>query len=98
MKPVDQVGITFANLVLGNGINNNVVNISFGAFEFNPSEDGKSVDPAPVITCRLRTDIPCARALYKVLGDLLESIDNPKKPPDGKTLKHDPAEPVGKAN
>jgi hypothetical protein len=95
MKPVDQVGITFANLVLGNGINNNVVNISFGAFEFNASEDGKTVDPAPVITCRLRTDVPCARALYKVLGDLLESIDRPS---NGKTLKHDPSEPVGKAN
>jgi hypothetical protein len=97
MKPVDQVGITFANLVLGNGINNNVVNISFGAFAFNASEDGKTVDPAPVITCRLRTDIPCARSLHKVLGDLLESIDHPKMV-DGKTLKHDSAEPVGKAN
>lgn len=78
MKSADNVGITFANLVLGRGVANGVVNITLGAFEFNPSDDGKAVEPSPVITCRLRQDIPGARALHEALGSLLESIDKPQ--------------------
>jgi hypothetical protein len=97
MKDLDKVGVTFANLVMGCGLHNGVVNVTLGAFLFEPAIDAKTVDPSPVVVSRLRTDMPCARALHKSLGDLLESIDNPARP-DVKSLKHDPSEPVGKAN
>lgn len=97
MKSVDSVGITFANLVLGRGINNGVVNITLGAYEFNPEDDGKTIDPSPVIVCRLRTDMPFLRTLHKVVGDMLNAIDNPGKP-NATELTHDESEPQAKPN
>ena len=76
MKTSDQVGITFANLVLGRGVYNGVVNITLGAMHFTPDGD-KSVDPDPVIVSRLRMDIPSAAALRDALDGLLKSIEVP---------------------
>ena len=74
MKSIDQVGITFANVVVGRGVFNSVVNISLAALQFSPTEDGK-VDSDPAITCRLRMDLPCARQLRDTLDDLLTRIE-----------------------
>ena len=75
MKSMDQVGVTFVNTVVGRGILNGVVNLSFGVLQFTPSDDGKTVEPDPVIASRLRMDKMCARQLRDVLNDLLEMID-----------------------
>lgn len=75
MKSMDQVGVTFVNTVVGRGILNGVVNLSFAVLNFTPGDDNKSIDPDPVINCRLRMDKMCATQLRNVLNDLLESID-----------------------
>ena len=73
MKSTDNVGITFANLVLGRGILHGVINVTLGAYEFNPEAD--KVEPAPVIVARLRMDVPGAKALRDNLNELLQSIE-----------------------
>lgn len=75
MKSTDNVGITFANLVLGSGILNGVVNLTLGAYQFNP--DGDKVDPAAAIVSRLRMDVACAKAVRDNLNELLASIEAP---------------------
>ena len=80
MKSTDKVGITFANLVLGRGILNGVVNVTLGAYEFNPDESVHGVDPAPAIVSRLRLDITCAKSLRDALDDLLKAIEAPMPP------------------
>lgn len=70
MKSTDNVGITFANLVLGRGIMNGVVNVTLGAYEFNP--DGDKVEPSPAIVSRLRMDVVGATALRDALTELLQ--------------------------
>jgi len=74
MRSIDDKPI-FANLVVGQGINNGVVNMTLGAFLFSPSEDGKTAVPDPVIVGRLRMDIPCARQMMASLQNLLQSHD-----------------------
>ncbi len=77
MKSTDNVGITFANLVLARGILNGVVNITLGAYEFNPPDTGDKIEPSPVIVSRLRMDVAGARALRDNLNELLVSLDAP---------------------
>lgn len=77
MKATDNVGITFANLVLGRGIFNGVVNVTLGAYEFNPDDKGEKVEPSPVIVSRLRMDVVCARAVRDALNELLLSLEAP---------------------
>lgn len=75
--PADNIGVTFVNLLLGRGILNNVVNLTFGTFNFTPDtgqENGVDIDP--VVSARLRMDVACARQLHQTLGELLESIDS----------------------
>lgn len=72
MKSADQVGITFANLCLGRGILNGVVNVTLGAFAFTP--EGDKVEADPMITARLRLDVPCAIALRDALTALLNDV------------------------
>ena len=74
MKTVDSVGITFANLFLGLGTHNGIVNATLGAFAFSPSE--KKIDPDPVIVARLRMDMACALAMRDALCTML---GNPEK-------------------
>ncbi len=75
MKSVDSVGVTFVNTVLGRGVLNGVVNLSFGVLQFTPSETDSKVDPDLVVASRLRMDKNCAKQLYETLGDLLVLID-----------------------
>lgn len=74
-KPVDAVGVTFVNAVLGRGILNNVVNLQFGTFLFMPNEATDEVDTELAVSCRLRMDRPCAQQLYDVLGELLNAVE-----------------------
>ena len=75
MRSSDQVGVEFVNTVIGRGILNGVINLSFGVFQFTPSEDGKTVDIDPVVACRLRMDKVCATQLRDVMNELLATIE-----------------------
>lgn len=75
MKSTDHVGITFANLVLASGVYSGVVNLTMGAYEFEPI--GDKVEPSPAITVRLRMDVACARALRDNLTELLLKVEAP---------------------
>lgn len=66
----------FVNQVIGQGILNGVVNVTFGTFGFTPTNDGK-VDPDMVISSRLRMDITCAQQLHAALGSILEQALKP---------------------
>lgn len=79
MKTLDNVGVTFVNIVLGRGSFNGNVNLTLGVMTFEPKDDG-TIDLNPEINARLRMDIPCARQLRDNLDELLASIDNPKAP------------------
>ena len=81
MKHRDEVGLTFANTVLAQGFFNGVVNVTLGAYTFDPEEDGRTIDVTPVIVARLRMDVQGARALYNALGTVLAAMDNPAAPP-----------------
>ena len=98
MKSSDQVGVTFVNTVVGRGILNGVVNLSFGVLQFTPSDDGKTVDPDPVIASRLRMDKMCARQLRDVLNDLLEMIDKAEHEAAQHMNGADEAQPETKPN
>ena len=76
MKSVDQVGIVFANLVLGGGIYNGVVNVTLGAYAFDPNEDTQKIEPSPVVTARLRLDVGAARALRDQLTRVLDAAES----------------------
>ena len=81
-QAADTVGVTFVNLLLGRGILNQVINLTVGVLNFTPdTEQDNGIDMDPVVAARLRMDVPCARQLYKTLGELLDSID--KKEADG---------------
>lgn len=75
MKAIDNVGVTFVNVVLGRGILNGVVNLQFGTFGFTPADDGKTVELDPMVSCRMRMDRVCAQQLHETLGTLLEAIE-----------------------
>lgn len=74
MKSTDSVGITFANLVVGRGISDHVINITLGAFNWTPTDDNK-VDPDLVIVSRLRLTKNCAKQLRDTLVLFLDEID-----------------------
>jgi hypothetical protein len=73
--------ITFCNFVLGRGVLNGVVNVTLGAFLFDPNSSGEEIDPTPVVVSRLRMDVACARRLRDALASILEAVDNPDKAP-----------------
>jgi hypothetical protein len=81
MKSVDNVGVTFANLLLARGIFNGIVNVTLGCLLFEPSDDGNKVEPAPTITSRLRMDVACARQLRDALTSIIASVDAETAPP-----------------
>lgn len=74
MKALDNVGVTFVSTLLGRGILNNVVNMTFGTLLFTPDDEDK-VDPDLVVSARLRMDKACARQVYEALGELLSKIE-----------------------
>ena len=75
MRESDRVSVTFVNTVVGRGVLNGVINLSFSAFNFTPSEDGTQVDIDPVVACRLRMDKVCATQLRDVMNELLAAIE-----------------------
>lgn len=75
LKGVDDVGITFCNLVLGRGYAAGIVNMTLGAFGFTPDSDGTTVAPDPVIVSRLRLTEPCAIQLRDALTEVLASME-----------------------
>lgn len=77
MKSIDQTGVTFVNLVLGRGILNGVVNVQLGTWLFGSKESGDGVDPEPTVSCRLRMDVACAKALRDNLTELLLAVETP---------------------
>jgi hypothetical protein len=87
MKSIDQIGITFANMVIGGGIFQGVINVQFGAFTFETTEEGK-VEAAPAVTCRLRMDESCARQLYETLGNTLAMLDKATLPAAANGSRH----------
>ena len=74
MKSDDAVSVTFVNTVVGRGVLNGVINLSFSVFNFTPNDDGQ-VDIDPAIACRLRMDKQCAMQLRDVMNDLLAAIE-----------------------
>lgn len=77
----DQVGIIYSSVILARGIFNRVVNVTFGAYNFDPDESNPNVvSRDPVIVGRVRMDIPTARQLYKALGELLDAQDQSETP------------------
>jgi hypothetical protein len=67
--------VTFVTNVVGIGVFNGVVNLSLATFLFTPSDDGKTVEPDPAISCRIRMDEACAAQLRDMLTRQLESIE-----------------------
>lgn len=80
MKANDQVGVTFVNTVVGRGALNGVINVSFGVFNFTPSDNGEVVDVDPTIACRLRMDKACAIQLRNAMNDLLTLLEASETP------------------
>lgn len=76
MKNQDDIGIVFVNSIAARGLFNNVANLSFSAYNFTPNDEG-TVDPDPVIVCRLRMDKGCLEQLHRVSGDLLKLMEEP---------------------
>lgn len=75
MRSLDEVGVTFVNTVIGRGVLNGNVNLSFSVFNFTPSDDGKTVELDPVVAVRLRMDKVCATQLRDVMNELLATIE-----------------------
>jgi hypothetical protein len=73
-KSLDNVGVTFVNVLTGRGTLNNVVNLQFGTYQFDSNDDEGKVEPALATSCRLRMDYMCAQQLYESLGQLLKGI------------------------
>lgn len=74
MKSADNLGVIFVNTVVGRGILNGVINLSFGVFNFTPDENGQ-IDADPAINCRLRMDKICATQLRDSMSELLAAIE-----------------------
>jgi hypothetical protein len=66
--------VIFANLFLGIGVFNGVINVTLGTLMFTPSDDDEKVAPDPIISARLRMDEICAKKLYDALGRQLERM------------------------
>lgn len=67
------VPVTFVNQVLGQGVMNGVVNITFGTCRFTP-DGAEAVDIDMIVSSRLRMDAMCAQRLYESLGALLKQL------------------------
>jgi len=80
MKSTDSVGVTFVNTVLGQGVLNGNVNLSFGQLLFTPDADTGRIDPDLVVALRLRMDIVCAKQLRDNLTNLLEKVEQAEIP------------------
>lgn len=102
MKSSDNVGITFANIVIGRGIADNIVNVTLGAYNFTPSDDGTRVDNDLAIVARLRLTKTCARQLADTLSKFMNEVEKAESSSSGvaapitPTFEHD--DEVGTVN
>jgi hypothetical protein len=76
MKTTDNVGVTFVNTVINQGVLNGVINVNLGVFQFSPSEDGEKIEADPAVACRLRMDKVCAMQLHNAIGGILAKIES----------------------
>jgi hypothetical protein len=91
----DHIGIRYASVVLARGIFNGVINVTLGAYNFDPdATNPKTVSREPVVVDRLRMDIPCAEQLYKALGEVL-GISNPPVPEEPEPAEAKPGNEEG---
>ena len=97
MNPIDEVGVTFVNAVLGRGTLNGVMNVQLGVLPFDIGEDG-NVSPDIVVACRLRMDMTCAKQLRDCLDDLLSKIDKATAIPVGVATNGDARHPEESLN
>jgi hypothetical protein len=88
MKESKSSDIIFVNTVIGRGALNNVVNISFGAFNFSPNEQSGEIELDTTVACRLRMDIVCAKQLSNALIDLLNTIEKAQEPAGSEPVKN----------
>lgn len=79
MKSQDSTSICFVNYVIGRGILHGVINLSFGAFNFSPSDNDAMIDADPVVVCRLRMDKACFSQLRDAINTLHEQIEAEEK-------------------
>lgn len=73
MKSQDQIGTTFVSYVIGRGILHQVINFTFGTYNFTPG-DKDNIELDPVVSCRLRMDRACFNQLRSAVNDLWEQI------------------------
>lgn len=81
MKESDKIGVVFVNSVIGRGILNNVVNLSFGVYNFTPNEENGKVDIDHTVACRLRMDTSCFKQLRDVINELYAMIEQTEATP-----------------
>lgn len=94
MKNQDDVGITFVNTILGRGILNGIINISFSAFNFSP-DGNEGIEADPVVACRLRMDRVCLKQLHDVTADLLKAIERAETPQvETSAMEEEPKAPL----
>ena len=86
MRSMDNIGITFVNTLIGRGILNGIVNLSFAAFNFTPDDQG-AVSADPAVACRLRMDKVCAVQLRDALNDLITIIEKAESSPQSETAE-----------
>ena len=73
IRDPNSVPVTFVNQVIGQGVLNGVINITFGTAQFTP-KGGDNVDVDMVVSSRLRMDVICAQRLYEGLGAMLKQL------------------------
>lgn len=85
MKSMDSVGVTFVNAVVGSGTLNGVVNLQFGTFQFDPSQDDTKISEELTVSLRLRMDVTCAAQLLETLSHLLGTLKQNEMPAETAT-------------
>lgn len=84
MRSIDAVGSTFADTVLGQGILNGNVNLSFGQFLFTPNAESGEIVPDLVVCARLRMPLVCAKQLRDSLINLIDQVEATAEVPEEK--------------
>jgi hypothetical protein len=92
MRESDKVSVTFVNTIIGRGILNQVINLSFGVFNFTPNDEGTAVDLDPSVAVRLRMDKVCAIQLRDVMNELLAQLEKAEQNVSSTAVNDKPTE------
>lgn len=95
---IDDVGVTFVNAVVNQGMFDGVFNINFATFLFTPTQErindeGKrvvEVEPDLTVSCRLRMGEQCLRQLHQTVGNLLALLEEQRTTPAAKGAAEKP--------